>query len=145
MSIICTPWGLPMAWWLTCWSEMSLNYYTPFRTNTLGKDITPFIHSAMSGPVGWDCRMYRLWSKTSPPTSILWPCWLGLQNITTVSLQRSKPISQRVSCGPVSCGCRIHRLHLSRGVRLSKRVFCIWLLTIWWRGSSNTEALGNAE
>ena len=47
--------------------------------------------------------------------------------------------------GPVRWGCRIHRLHLCRGVRLLQQMSWIWHKTIWWWGSSNAGALGNAE
>ena len=47
--------------------------------------------------------------------------------------------------GPVGWGYRIHRQLLCRGVRLSQRVSCIRHSTIWWRGSSNSGALGNVE
>ena len=46
---------------------------------------------------------------------------------------------------PVGWGCRIHRLLLCRGVRPPPRVSWIWHYTIWWWGSSNAGALGNAE
>ena len=39
-------------------------------------------------------------------------------------------------------GCRIHWLHLCRGVR---RVSWLWHKKFWWWGSSNAGALGNAE
>ena len=47
--------------------------------------------------------------------------------------------------GPVSWECRIHRLHLCRGVRPPQRVSWIFHLTIRWRDSDNARALGNAE
>ena len=47
--------------------------------------------------------------------------------------------------GPLSRGCRIHRLYLCRRVRLTQRVSCIWHETIWWWGSSNAGSLGSAE
>ena len=34
--------------------------------------------------------------------------------------------------GPVDCGCRIHRLHLCRAVRLPQWVSLIWRKTVWW-------------
>ena len=40
---------------------------------------------------------------------------------------------------------RMHRLHLCRGIRLLQRVSWIRHKTIWWWGSSNAGALGNAE
>ena len=46
---------------------------------------------------------------------------------------------------PVSWGCRIHRFHLCRGVRLPQQVSRIWHKTIWWWGCRNAGALGNAE
>ena len=47
---------------------------------------------------------------------------------------------------PVSWGCRIHRLHLCGEVRPHPRwVPWIWHWTIWWWGSSDAGALGNAE
>ena len=48
---------------------------------------------------------------------------------------------------PVGLGCRIHRLHLSRGVSPPPHqwVSLIWHKTIWWWGSSNAAALGNAK
>ena len=50
------------------------------------------------------------------------------------------------NASPVSWGCRIHQLHLCRGVRSSPQwVSWICHLTIWWWGSSNAEVLGNAE
>ena len=39
-------------------------------------------------------------------------------------------------------GCRIHWLHLSRGVRLLQQVYWIWH---WWWGSSNAGALRNVK
>ena len=45
----------------------------------------------------------------------------------------------------VGLGCRMHRLHLYREVRLPHRVFCIWHYAIWWWGFSNAGSLGNAE
>ena len=52
-----------------------------------------------------------------------------------------------LSYGPVSWGCRIHRLHLGRGVRPdpTQRVLWIWHKTIWWLSSSNAGASGNTE
>ena len=47
--------------------------------------------------------------------------------------------------GPVSCGCRIHRLHLCTGARLPQRVSYKWHKTISKSGSSNAGALGNVE
>ena len=38
--------------------------------------------------------------------------------------------------------CRIHRLHLCRGVRLPQPASWIWGYTILWRGSSNAGAWG---
>ena len=52
---------------------------------------------------------------------------------------------------PVGWGCRIHWLHLCRGVKKTKkknkktRVSWIWHKAIWWWGSSNAGALGNTE
>ena len=52
----------------------------------------------------------------------------------------------RHSTDPVGRGCKIHRLHLRKRVRPhTKRVSWIWHETIWWWGSSNAGALGNAE
>ena len=48
------------------------------------------------------------------------------------------------SC-PVGWDYRIHRLQFCQGIRPPKRVSCIWHEKIWWRGSSNAGALGNAE
>ena len=49
------------------------------------------------------------------------------------------------SC-PVKWGYRIHWLHLYRGVSPPPRwVSWIWHVTIWWWGSNNVGALGNAE
>ena len=45
----------------------------------------------------------------------------------------------------VGWGCRIHRLHLRRRLKLPQRVSYIWHWTIWRRYSSNTGAMGNAE
>ena len=44
-----------------------------------------------------------------------------------------------------SWGCKIHQLHLCRGVRPLQWVSWIWHETIWWWGSSNAEALENAD
>ena len=47
---------------------------------------------------------------------------------------------------PVSWGCRIHQQHFCREVRPPTQwVSWIWHKTIWWWGSGNPEALGNAE
>ena len=46
---------------------------------------------------------------------------------------------------PVGWGCRIHLLHLSRGIRPHQWVSLIWHYTIWWWVSSNVGALGNTE
>ena len=49
-------------------------------------------------------------------------------------------------CCPVGWGCRIHRLLLCRGVRPPPPTsVLIWHQTIWWWGSGNAGALGNAE
>ena len=42
--------------------------------------------------------------------------------IHRLDLCRGVRLSQRVSCGPVGWGCRIHRLHLCRGVRFPQWV-----------------------
>ena len=53
---------------------------------------------------------------------------------------------QRLSCGPFGWVCRIHQLHLCRGViPLPKRVSWIQNETTWWWGSSEAVLLGNAE
>ena len=44
-----------------------------------------------------------------------------------------------------SWDCRIHWLHLCKGVRLLQQVSWMWHWTIWWWGSSNTGTLGNTE
>ena len=47
---------------------------------------------------------------------------------------------------PIGWGCRIHRLHLCREVKLPpQKVSWIWHQTIWRWGSSNAGALRNAE
>ena len=47
---------------------------------------------------------------------------------------------------PDGWGCRIHCLLLCRGLRpLHQQVSWIWHETIWWWGSGNFRALGNAE
>ena len=56
-----------------------------------------------------------------------------------VSLQRGKiPSTSRL-------GLEIHWLHLCRGVKLPQHVSWIWHQTIWWWGTSNAVALGNAK
>ena len=45
----------------------------------------------------------------------------------------------------VNWSCIIHWLCLCRGERLPQWEFWIWHLTVWWLGSSNAGALGNAE
>ena len=48
--------------------------------------------------------------------------------------------------GPVGWSRRMHQMHLCRGVRLPPPwVSSIWHKSIWWWGSSNAGALGNAE
>ena len=44
---------------------------------------------------------------------------------------------------PVSWGCRIHQLHLYKGVELPQQVFWIWYKTIWWWGFRDARVLGN--
>ena len=56
---------------------------------------------------------------------ILCPVSWGCK-IHWLHLCRGVRLSQRVSCGPVGWGCRIHWLHLCRGVRLSQQVSWIW-------------------
>ena len=51
----------------------------------------------------------------------------------------------RGSDGPVGWSCKIHQMHLCRGVRLLQRVSWILYLTIWWRGFSNTWVLENSQ
>ena len=46
---------------------------------------------------------------------------------------------------PISWGCRIHRLHLCRVVRLPQQVPWIWPYTTKWWGFSNAGVLGNVE
>ena len=47
---------------------------------------------------------------------------------------------------PVGWDCRIHWLHLCRGIRPPhQRVSWIWHKTLWWWSSSDAGALGNAE
>ena len=45
----------------------------------------------------------------------------------------------------VGWDCRIHQLHLCRGVRLPQWMSWIWYKTIWWWGSHNAGSLGRAE
>ena len=53
--------------------------------------------------------------------------------------------TQTQTC-PVGWGRRIHQLHLCKGVRTpTQRVSWIRHETLWWWGSSNAGALGNAE
>ena len=63
----------------------------------------------------------------------------------SVWISKSKRILCILLFCPVSWGCRIHRLLLCRRVRLLLWVSWIWHKTIWWWGSSNAGALGNAE
>ena len=60
-------------------------------------------------------------------------------------ISKSFFIWNKYKCCSVGWGCRIHRLHFCRGVRPRQWVSCIWHQTIWWWGSSNVWALGNAE
>ena len=54
--------------------------------------------------------------------------------------------ASQIPYGPVGRCCKIHQLHLCRGVRLpSTIVLVIWHKTIGWWGSSNAGALGNME
>ena len=73
------------------------------------------------------------------------PC-LFFTLLTGGFLQKSE--WQQVSSsfhGPVGRGCRIHRLHLRRGVRPHpEKVSSIWHKTIWCR-DSNSWDLGNVE
>ena len=50
-------------------------------------------------------------------------------------------------CSPVGWGCRMHRLHLCMvvGKTTPPRLSWIWHKPIWWWGSRNAEAFGNAE
>ena len=69
--------------------------------------------------LGGGFRIHRLQissgGKTRPITSVLWLSRLGLQNKPTASLQKCKTPPPMSS--PVSCGCRMHRLHLCGQIR----------------------------
>ena len=67
-----------------------------------------------------------------------------LRQVIPVPVNLHVKCSQYKTCS-VSWGCRIYQLHLCRGVRFPQRVSWIWHYTIWWSGSSNVVALGNAE
>ena len=68
--------------------------------------------------------------------------WRELYYTPTASLQRGKAPHQPVAYGPVSWGCRIHRLHLYRRVRPTlQSVSCI----IWWGASGNAWILSNVK
>ena len=69
---------------------------------------------------------------------LLWltPC----QSLTT-----SWFFDRRCDTELVGSGCRIHWLHLGRGVRILQWVYWIWHKTIWRWDSCNAAALGNAE
>ena len=60
-----------------------------------------------------------------------------------IYIYKSK-VGDRSRRWPVSWGCKIHRLHLCRWIRLPERVSWIWHETIWCWGSSNAGALRNA-
>ena len=72
-----------------------------------------------SGPVGWGYKIHRL------------------------DLCKGVKLPQRVAQS--AGGCRIHRLRFCWGVKRPQRVSWIWRQTIWWWGSCNARALGNAE
>ena len=102
---------------------------------------------ASCSPVGWGCRIHRLQigrgvrlPQQASCSPVGWGC-----RIHRLHLCRGVRLPKRVSCGPGDRGCRIHRLHICSRVRLPQRVSSIWNKTIWWRGSSNAGALGNAE
>ena len=57
------------------------------------------------------------------PYIIFWLCRLGCR-IHRLHLCRWVKLPERVSCGPLGWECRIHRLHLCRSVRLPQRVSC---------------------
>ena len=57
----------------------------------------------------------------------------------------TKRTKNKTIFGPVGWSCRIHRLHLCRGIRIPSRVSWIRHQAIWWWCSSNDGVLGNAE
>ena len=76
-----------------------------------------------------------------------WLRWLGEgSRIHRLQLcRRLRHPSPRLG-GPVGWeSCTIHRLHLSRGVRIPQRVSRIWHKNIWWWNSSYAWALGNVK
>ena len=119
------------------------------------------------GPVGLACWIHQLhlcrearlpkWmscydtQQTNGEAPVMLELW-GMRS-TPLLLSLSGPLSAEVvvpdtvlSMGdPVGWGCRIHRLHLCRRVRLPHRMSRIWQETIWWWGSRNAGGLGNAE
>ena len=59
--------------------------------------------------------------------------------------EKTKVIIIRIKIFWPSQGCRIHQLHLCRGVRLPQQLPWIWDKTIWWGGFSNDGVLRNAK
>ena len=54
-------------------------------------------------------------------------------------------VNNQVTKSPAGWGCRIHWLLLCKRIDLHQCVSWIWHETIWWYGSNNAGALGNAE
>ena len=91
-------------------------------------------------------------SKTYPPfflkyagLSLFLGFWGARDRIDIVVRNRrsyQRLFAFHISLGPVGWGGKIHRLHLSRRVRLPHRM---WHLRIWWWDFKNARAMGDAE
>ena len=75
--------------------------------------------------------------------SILVPIYLSIYLSKSASTYLSVHIHS--SACPLDWDCRIHWLHLCRGVRPPQWVSWLWPLRVWWWGPSNTGALGNTK
>ena len=83
-------------------------------------------------------RLHNFLIKIGTSNSLMvYPVDWGCR-IHRLHLCREVRLPQRVSCSPVGWGCKIHRLHLCREIRLPQRVS----KTIRWWSFSNLELWG---
>ena len=84
-------------------------------------------------------------STASTAISTKWQVLFFLIITTKTCLLWAQLAGAQLAAEMQSVYCRIHRLHLCRGVKSPQWVSWIWHKTIWWWESSNAGALGNAK
>ena len=96
-------------------------------------------------------KLLLLWQLSKKAPSLFWElsCVLSSMMSSIVSFHTFYQIDIRITPvypSPINWSCRIHQLHLCRGVRLLPplNISWIWHQIIWWWGSS-PGALGNVE